>query len=543
MIPPRSRTDGLWRALATAQDDALARSRGLDEASETLTARVSGPDGHPTLSGRVRQPKADGWRGAWVWRASLGLGAAAVVAIVIGVIMPGRALRFRLGPEGERGAPGRTLVADARSDLPLRFSDGSQVTFQAGAVGRVERLTEAGAEVVLERGTLEAQVVHTRTTRWIVHAGPYRVRVTGTRFSVTWSPTRLGLSLFEGSVTVEGALLGTGLALRAGQRLTIADGVVRTEPLARPPVAGAKAIAATNGDDQGASATKSDGTTGALATVGGPVAARAPTTPGLSTRVGGVGSLDGEDALAEGDSSPGDDGDANAGASDPGAGLAPTRHPRHRRLAAAVGADAAPPHEATGAGPRTAPGAATGNTGGTSDERWLRLADQGAYREAFAAAGEQGWSRLCARLDARRLLVLGDVARYAGSDGRARKTFRCLVRRFGHDRLASDAVFSLGRLAFESGRPNEAQRWFGRYLSQWPNAPLAEQASGRLVECAIRQQNEAAAARAAHAYLARFPNGPHASLAGDVLRDSRAEATSAKTTASSAASSAPSPAR
>ena len=500
MIPSRSRTDGLWRALAAAQDDALARSRGLDEASETLTARVSGPDGHPTLSGRVRQPKTGGWHGAWAWRASLGLGAAAVVAIIVGVIVPGRALRFRLGPEGQRGAPGRTLVADARSDLPLRFSDGSQVTFQAGAVGRVERLTEAGAEVVLDRGTLEAEVVHTRTTRWIVHAGPYRVRVTGTRFSVTWSPTRLGLSLFEGSVTVEGALLGTGLALRAGQRLTIADGVVRTEPLVHPPVGGATAAATANGHDQGASATRSDGTTGALAMVGGPAATGGPTTPGFSPPAGGVGPLAGEDAHAEGSSSPGDDGVANDGASEPGAGLEPTRHLRHRRLAAAVGAGATPAHEATSAEPRTAPGPATGNTG---DERWLRLADQGSYREAFAVASEQGWSRLCARLDARRLLVLGDVARYAGSDGRARKTFRCLVRRFGHDRLASDAVFSLGRLAFESGRPNEAQRWFGRYLSEWPNAPLAEQASGRLVECAIRQQNEAAAG----ARCARLP-GP-----------------------------------
>ena len=82
------------------------------------------------------------------------------------------------------------------------------------------------------RGALQAHVIHAATTSWILHAGPYRVRVTGTRFGLSWRAGAAGLSLYEGSVVVDGAALGSGVPVRAGQRLTVASGVVRIEPLA-----------------------------------------------------------------------------------------------------------------------------------------------------------------------------------------------------------------------------------------------------------------------------------------------------------------------
>jgi hypothetical protein len=48
---------------------------------------------------------------------------------------------FALGAEGAEGCAGRTIEARADSELPLRFSDGSSVTFQPGSSGRVQRLT------------------------------------------------------------------------------------------------------------------------------------------------------------------------------------------------------------------------------------------------------------------------------------------------------------------------------------------------------------------------------------------------------------------
>ena len=112
------------------------------------------------------------------------------------------------------------------------------------------------------------------------------------------------------------------------------------------------------------------------------------------------------------------------------------------------------------------------------DSDWLALAKHGAYAEAFTAARRAGWSRLCHRLDAHRLLTLGDVARYAGARVRAREAFEALVRRFPRDPLAADAIFSLGRLAFESEQSDRAARWFRRYVDDWPHGPLADQAVG-----------------------------------------------------------------
>src|SRR5581483_10105214 len=99
--------------------------------------------------------------------------------------------RTSISTSAPAGESERLLVADAHSDLPLRFSDGSSVTFRSGSSGRIRRLGGDGAEVFLEQGRLEARVVHTPSTLWLVHAGAYRVRVTGTRFAVVWSASRL----------------------------------------------------------------------------------------------------------------------------------------------------------------------------------------------------------------------------------------------------------------------------------------------------------------------------------------------------------------
>ena len=77
--------------------------------------------------------------------------------------------------------------------------------------------------------------MHAEGTLWRVHAGPFQVRVTGTRFTTTWNGGKLQVALYEGSVVIEGALLGAGVPLRAGQRLTIEGETAVTEPLATEP--------------------------------------------------------------------------------------------------------------------------------------------------------------------------------------------------------------------------------------------------------------------------------------------------------------------
>ncbi|MBC8133313.1 MAG: tetratricopeptide repeat protein [Deltaproteobacteria bacterium] len=349
---------------------------------------------------------------------------------------------------GANKVPEQAFVADARSDLPLRFTDGSTVVFRAGSAGRMQRFTGAGAEIVLERGWLDAHVVHADTTLWLVHAGPYRVRVTGTRFAMTWSGASFQVDLYEGAVVVDGSVLGAGVPLRAGQRLKISSGVVLVEPLA------------------------GDGT---------------PTTV------------------------PAGDPAVDPGVAPGPLALAPPPEVDQAPAALPVGSSRASKTGMRSSAART--DAARSN--GAND--WLALAERGRYREALAAAQRVGWGTLCRRLDARHLLTLGDIARYAGAQPQARQAFQALVTRYPDNRLTADAVFSLGRLAYESSHPNEATRWFRRYVTDWPEAPLADQAAGRLLECAIRIDDREAARSAARRYLARAPGGPHATLAQEVL--------------------------
>jgi transmembrane sensor len=366
--------------------------------------------------------------------------------------------RTSISTSSPAGEVDRVLVADAHSDLPLRFSDGSNLTFRAGSSGRMRRLGGDGAEVFLEQGRLDAHVVHTPSTLWLVHAGPYRVRVTGTRFAVVWLAARLDVSLFEGSVVIDGAVLGAGVPLHAGQRLSVDRGVVRTDPLGADE-AGRPINVALAAPSSGPAAPA-------------PAPAAAPEAP-----------------------------PAVAATPVAHSGVVVSAQPRETPAAVAE-SESAP-----------------ARTRAVDDSDWLALAKHGAYGEAFLAAKRAGWGRLCHRLDAHRLLTLGDVARYAGARARAREAFEALVRRFPRDPLAADAVFSLGRLAFESEQSDRAARWFRRYVDDWPQGPLADQAVGRLLECAIHTHDAEAARGAARAYLARAPRGPHAQLARQILRD------------------------
>jgi ferric-dicitrate binding protein FerR (iron transport regulator) len=248
--PSRPRGARLWRRLADAQDAALlaAERQAVPPAVQAVPAAAN--DGARPFPPPHARPAWANTRGGRRRSAAVGLGAAGVLAaaVVVALLARPATLQFHVAADGRkddaraggaRGAAGRTLVADARRDLPLEFSDGSTITFRGGSAGRVERLTEHGAVIVLDQGHLEAHVVHAARTRWSVQAGPFGVRVTGTRFVVGWNDGKLDLALAEGSVVVDGALLGAGVPLRAGQHLAIEAGVVRIDALspAAPPAA------------------------------------------------------------------------------------------------------------------------------------------------------------------------------------------------------------------------------------------------------------------------------------------------------------------
>jgi hypothetical protein len=164
---------------------------------------------------------------------------------------------------------GAFVEAPASEALGVRFSDGTRLRLAAGARVRLVELAANGAHVLLESGQLHVEVVPQARARWRMSAGPFVVRVTGTRFDLSWDPEqdRFALDLASGQVEVAGCVFGQGYRMRSGQRIDgsckrgqfhvaerAADGasaVAALEPAAPPPPATAVPAAASNAKTAG----------------------------------------------------------------------------------------------------------------------------------------------------------------------------------------------------------------------------------------------------------------------------------------------------
>ncbi|HEX6278006.1 MAG TPA: FecR family protein, partial [Polyangiaceae bacterium] len=130
------------------------------------------------------------------------------------------------------------LSVPAATTKPLEFSDGSRVVFEESSHAKLSRLGPTRAALRLERGRFVASIVHHPKMTWGVEAGPYRVEVVGTRFSVDWRGERSSfeVEVTEGVVRVTGGDLGPdGTTLRAGQKLERKSAPVAVEEKVAPP--------------------------------------------------------------------------------------------------------------------------------------------------------------------------------------------------------------------------------------------------------------------------------------------------------------------
>jgi hypothetical protein len=184
-----------------------------------------------------------------------------VPLVAIGVAAASAALVFRLATNGPGRAPGLEpepavavarieggalleggyLSRSGRADVTVVFNEGSSFELMPGARGRLRAVDESGTQMAIEHGTASLRITPSRTHLWFVEAGPFRVTVTGTVFSVSWDPSseRFDLSLKQGRVVVTGP--SGEIALRAGQRLLVqlpeGETLITDEPPA--PAAGA----------------------------------------------------------------------------------------------------------------------------------------------------------------------------------------------------------------------------------------------------------------------------------------------------------------
>jgi hypothetical protein len=152
-------------------------------------------------------------RGAW-----LGLPALAAAAALAALLFwPRPALDYVV--EGAM-VEGGYVRAGMDGSATVRFSDGTGLTLARGARVRIEAPSARGARISLEDGALETHVVHAPDTDYRFLAGPFSVRVTGTRFRLTWDARGevLEVRLTEGSVEIDGFGRARPVALVAGQR-------------------------------------------------------------------------------------------------------------------------------------------------------------------------------------------------------------------------------------------------------------------------------------------------------------------------------------
>lgn len=115
-----------------------------------------------------------------------------------------------------------SVSAPADRECGVLFEDGTRISLARGTQGRIDAHSyRRGASFALDHGHVDLAVVHRASARWNVLAGPFDVRVTGTRFSVAWAPSsqRFALRVSEGEVHVSGCNQRPDTAVRAGQGL------------------------------------------------------------------------------------------------------------------------------------------------------------------------------------------------------------------------------------------------------------------------------------------------------------------------------------
>jgi transmembrane sensor len=181
--------------------------------------------------------------------------AACVVGAVLVAFLIRRpvALSFAVESPASPGTVGEWISASSDGPRVVRFSEGTSLTLAPSAKLRVTETTAHGAGLLLEQGSVEASVVHTGAdTHWALNAGPFSVRVTGTRFEAAWDPASetFEITMREGSVIVRGPVLSSERALVAGEhlRISVRDGELAlhtSQPNAPPrpaPPAGSIAI-------------------------------------------------------------------------------------------------------------------------------------------------------------------------------------------------------------------------------------------------------------------------------------------------------------
>lgn len=176
----------------------------------------------PAPRSRARpQRRRPAWRLAWPRPALLAAACAAVLALGLG------------WQQWQQPTFTGHYVAEPAQRKTITLPDGTQLAMDADTQAQV-RLYRDRREVRLDQGQILFAVAPDRSKPFDVLAGPARIRVVGTRFSVRYRSTGMDagtvrVAVEEGQVRVSGVRVPAGEAadLRAGQAVSVArDGAL-----------------------------------------------------------------------------------------------------------------------------------------------------------------------------------------------------------------------------------------------------------------------------------------------------------------------------
>jgi hypothetical protein len=425
---------------------------GLGELARRQATLPVDPDLHRAgrarfLAQALHKPSraAPRWRAAW-WAAP-----AMALAVAAWFLWP-RALRYEVkGSELD----GPYVSAPPSLPVDVTFSEGTSLHLDPDAKLRIEEVRSSGARVLIERGKTAVHVVHRARTAWTFVAGPFEVRVVGTRFDLNWdsSAQTIDLLLQEGALEVTSPFGHSPIAMRAGQRFL--------------------------GDLLRRSTTVVD----AAQAVQGP-ALLSP--PDLADKIAAAPAQETADPSGDRPTDPFAPGDGRVDAV-PGE---PIGRPGGARSSRAIA---------------------------SRRSSWPKLVASGQFAALVSDAEARGIAVCLAGCSSTDLRALADAARYTGRSELAEQCLYTLRRRFARSESSAAAAFLLGRTFEASGAPGTAETWYDTYLAETPSGELAAEALAGKMRAAEKLRGRGASAAIAREYLRRYPTGVHAGVARRLL--------------------------
>jgi FecR protein len=440
------------------------RTETLSPALLEMARRTADGELAPWANRRARENLAQSLNGKTRlqrrWVGSLAFATFAISMLVLCI----NAFHLRFSVDGESVTNSAGYVHAGEKMAAISFSDGTAIDIEPHSTVRIEHSGFRGADLVQEQGRATYAVVHRPAASWSVAAGPYRVRVTGTRFAVMWSPEsgQMLTELYEGSVIVEGPHAEKGVALLAGQRFRGGVGQdVVVESIPRADIDAENSVLPKAAAIEENAAPESQPESSAKET--------APSAPNLDSEA--ARSVSSANPVRTKDSQP------------------------------EVRKEQPPVEDKPVAAPESLS---------------VRLA-RGEARAIADEVEKEGAETFAARVSAADLVLIADAARYAQRPTLANSLLLLLRQRHPGTREAALAAFHLGR-GVDSANPTQAMTWYETYLSETSGAgPFAAEARGLKMAATRRTAGDAAAKPLAEVYLKLHPKGAHAQLARTIL--------------------------